>query len=65
MKNENVLEAQLISITRVLLTYNVTFSFVDHIYIVDRYPRPLRFCNLEFVKEAIYDIPAFQRAELL
>ncbi len=33
-----------------------TFSFIDHITIVvDRFERSLRFCHLEFDKEAISD----------
>ncbi len=39
------------------LNHNVTHSFFDHISHVcdDRFGRSLRFCHLEFDKEAIYD----------
>ncbi len=36
------------------LTHNIKFSSVDHVsVIVDRFEHSLRFCHLEFHKEAI------------
>ena len=39
-----------------LVHHNVTFSFVDYIFVVvDRFGRSLRFCHLEYNKEANCD----------